>query len=241
MHFSIKTLLSGALAGLWLATPATAQTTVSIPATASVVGTTLHAIVNNDIWWVCGSGSLTLQGNNNTVFSEPGARLVVNGNGNVVYSRSRASLTVAGNNNTVYNGGAASVTVTGNSNVAHSPASGKVTFTGQNNTRLPLTSLAFSYANTSGAGCRPTATAEEIATAEALTLAPNPVGAADGLMTLTSAATPLSARVYDGSGRLVRAWEAPATILDLRGLSRGLYVVQVALPTTTVTRRVVVE
>lgn len=203
-------------------TPAVAQCTIAVPATAIAVTTIQGTLAaTGQFIWICAGGLAAVTGNGNTVVVEEMGTGTLIGDNNVLVSKAPGTY-VSGNNNTVYIADPADVADLG---------------TNTQITACPV--ITFTYSDAPSSGCLNVAMAE---TAAPITFDMFPNPASRQLTLATDGARIERVRVYDMRGTIVL--DRSGTFsgkLDVSKFHTGMFVLVADTERGQVVRRLVKE
>jgi hypothetical protein len=201
---------------------AKAQCNPAIPSIALVVNSTDTVSPGNLPIWVCGGGSLTLDGGFHNVYLETGAMMMTQGGIDTIYVKNGATLNMAGGIHVVYYENLLDLNIT--AGIA---------------TNIPCTSINFDYSNGPSSGCIITSLPSETETETNISVYPNP---SSGIFKINSSIQKGTFEIYNLQGKKVHRGSVKSNFqIDISDQSNGIYFLKLLTIEGVVNKKIILN
>jgi hypothetical protein len=199
---------------------AKAQCNPATPSIALVVNSTDTVSPGNLPIWVCGGGSLTLDGGFHNVYLETGAMMMTQGGIDTIYVKNGATLNMAGGIHVVYYENLLDLNITAGAA-----------------TNIPCTSINFDYSNGPSSGCIITSLPSETETN--ISVYPNP---SSGIFKINSSIQKGTFEIYNLQGKKVYSGSVKSNFqIDISAQSNGIYYLKLSTSEGMVNKKIILN
>ncbi|MFT7611935.1 MAG: hypothetical protein ACI9J3_000884 [Parvicellaceae bacterium] len=216
----MKTKLFFTITLIFVGWNAKAQCNPAIPSIALVVSSTDTVSPGNLPIWVCGGGSLTLDGGFHNVYLETGATMMTQGGIDTIYVKNGATLNMAGGIHVVYYENLLDLNITAGAA-----------------TNIPCTSINFDYSNGPSSGCIITSLPSETETN--ISVYPNP---SSGIFKINSSIQKGTFEIYNLQGKKVYSGSVKSNFqIDISDQSNGIYFLKLLTIEGVVNKKIILN